>query len=364
MGSAVQSNTVGMPSARRVGPAFLGCALAAAIFAWGVLSGSVPMAYQASGASVGRHPLLFWGIEAFWLLAALAAGLYGVRQVRNVARGVSMDDRRARHGGLPESLHELVNTHRVPRESVPRLLAELRPSLRPSDYYPMLHHHVFEWTGAAGGFIFMAVMCAALTLQPELSKPFVLAVFGAATLAFVGFSVGIPVALRKRRREQMDRIFAAEALHVETRKAPKPIPIRVPRPEPIDSDGRELRCTSPNGRYVIYVHPQVMQTGQWVYTPELMDSARHELMFYPRDSAWSLESAVWQTASLLSMRLRRYPGDHAPIGATFDCASRTAHIDGIAVEPFTNTLQMERALKEAYESGKAAGAGQPRSETA
>jgi hypothetical protein len=344
--------------ARRVGPAFLGCALAAAIFAWSALSGSVPIPARshASDVSMGHHPFAFLAVEAFWLLAALAAGLHGVRQVRNIRRGVSMEERRARHGGLPEALNELVNSHRVPRESVPRLLAELRPSLQPSDYYPMLHHRVFEWIGAAGGFVFIAAMIATLRLEPALSKVFVIAAFGLATAAFVALTFGIPAALRKRRHEQMDRIFAAEALHIETKKVPAPIPIRVPRREPIDTDGRELRCTSPDGRYVIYVRPQQMQMSQWVFTPEMIDSATREPIFHPRDHGWSLDSAVWHTASLVAMRLSRFPGDHAPIGATFDCASRAAHIDGIAVEPFTNTAQMEHALREAYEAGRAAGA--------
>ena len=72
------------------------------------------------------------------------------------------------------------------------------------------------------------------------------------------------------------------------------------------------------------------------------------------ESDWTLDKVVWQTASLVAMTLRKYPGDHAPIGATFDCASGAAHIDGIPVDPFTNTAMMESALKEAYQASKAA----------
>jgi hypothetical protein len=359
MGSAAQSIT----AARRVGPAFLGFALAAGIFAWGALSGSVPIParFHASDVSVGNHPLAFWAVEAFWLLAALAAGLHGVREVDHVCRGVAPELRRGRHGGLPESLNELVRTHSVPRESVPRLLAELRPSLRPSDYYPMLHHRVFEWMGVAGGLLFFGGMFATLTLEPWLSKAFVIAAFGMAAIAFVSVTFAIPASMRRRRHEQMERVFAAETLYAETRQAPAPLPMRVPRLELIDSGKRELRCTSPDGRYVIYVHPQELHMRHRVFTPEMIDSATREPLFHPRDSAWSLDAVVWQTPSLVSMRLLRFPGDHAPIGATFDCASRAAHIDGVAVEPFTNTAQMEIALKEAYEAGRTAAGAHPAS---
>jgi hypothetical protein len=353
MGSAAQSIRV----ARRVGPALLGCALAAGIFIYGVLSGGVPVParYHASDVSMGNHPLAFWAVEAFWLLAALAAGIRGVSEVGNVRRGAPLEEQRSPHGALPESLSELVRTHSVPGESVPRLLAELRPTLRPSDYYPMLHHRVFEWTGAAGALIFLAGMFATLVLEPELSRVFVIAAFGAAAIVFLAITFAIPSALRKRREEQMERIFAAEALHAETKKAPPPAPQRVVRPEPIDAEGCELRCTSPDGRYVIYVHAQEMLMSHWVFTPQMIDNTTQQVLFFPRDRAWSLESAVWQTASLVSMTLHRHPGDHAPIAATFDCASRAAHIDGIAVEPFTNTNAMERALAQAYEACKVAG---------
>ena len=344
MGSAVHANSLG----RRTGPAFLGSALAAAIFAWGVVSGSVPVParYQSADVSLRNHPYWFCLVEAFWLVTALAAGWHGARVRRDIRRGVPAAPR-ARHDGLPESLSELVRTRCVPVESVPRLLAELRPSLRQSDYYPMLHHRRFEWVGALGGFIFVSGMFATLFLLPELSKVYTIAVFGLAAIATVAVTFIIPAGMRQRRRSQMERIFAGEALHVEMQSAPPPAPRRVVRSEPIDAEGCELRCTSPSGRYVIYVHAHQVPMSQWAFTPQMIDSTTRKVLFHPREQAWSLDSALWQTASLVSMTLRRCPGDHAPVAATFDCASGVAHIDGIAVEPFTDTAAVERALAEA-----------------
>ncbi len=347
--------------ARRTGPAFAGSVLAAVIFAWGVVSGSVPIParYTSADVSLRTHPLWYCLVEVFWLVTALAAGMHGARVVRDVRRGVPQLAQRP-HRRLPESISEMLREGSVSLESVPRLLAELRPSLRQSDYYPMLHHRRFEWVGVLSGLIFVAGMVTALFLLPQLGRVFILGVFSLAMLAIVEVTFALPARMRRRRREQMERIFATEALHVETQEAPPPRPKRVVRPEPIDSEGCELRCTSPNGRYVIYVHAHQMPTSQWAFTPQLIDSTTRQVLFHPREHAWSLDSAVWQTASLVSMALRRYPGGHAAIGATFDCASGVAHIDGIPVDPFTDTAAMERALAEAHEAcGATAGAARP-----
>lgn len=122
-------------------------------------------------------------------------------------------------------------------------------------------------------------------------------------------------------------------------------------PEP--ADNRELRLVSPDGRYVLYVHPEEMRAGELAFKPEMVDSTAKRVVFHPRGRGWTLETAVWQTASLLSMSLRRYADNPATIAATFDCASRAAHIDGIPVEPFTDADKMEQALEQAYESSRA-----------
>jgi hypothetical protein len=353
MGSAPNTKSL----ARRVGPALLGCALSVGVFAYSLWSGSVPVPakYRVDDVSRWDHPVWFWLVEVFWLFAAAGAALYGQQEYKNARQGIPPQTRKDReHNGLPESISELVRTHRVPSESVPRLLAELRPSLKPSDYYPILHQRVFEWVGTVGALIFLTGMVATLALLPQVSRFFTISLFSVAIALFLAVTFGIPAALRSRRRTQMGRMFMAETLHEQAHKIVPPIALPVRKTEPIDTEGRELRCTSPDGRYVIYVRPQEMKMSQWVFTPEMIDSATNRVVFYPRESAWTLDKVVWQTPSLVAMTLRRYPGDHAPIGATFDCASGAAHIDGISVEPFTNAAMIESALKEAYAASKAA----------
>jgi hypothetical protein len=166
---------------------------------------------------------------------------------------------------------------------------------------------------------------------------------------------GAAAAAGKPNQEQTGAVFAARV----TRPARPAAPVAARQPmdkaaqsaEPEEFDNRELRLVSRDGRYVLYVHPEEMNGGELAFTPEMVDGTTGRVLFYPRQRGWTLDTAVWQTASLLAMRLRRYPGDPAPIGATFDCASGAAHIDGIPVDPFTNTSRMEEALREVYEAG-------------
>jgi hypothetical protein len=132
--------------------------------------------------------------------------------------------------------------------------------------------------------------------------------------------------------------------------ATAPAPVRKEAPRVTDT--RELRLVSPDGRYVLYVHPEESRAGLLTFKPEMYDSTSRQVVFHPRGRGWTLESAVWQTASLLSMSLRRCADNPATIAATFDCASRAAHIDGIPVEPFTDADKMEQALEEACESSR------------
>jgi hypothetical protein len=113
-----------------------------------------------------------------------------------------------------------------------------------------------------------------------------------------------------------------------------------------------IKSTSPGGRNIIRVHSQEMRMSHWVDTPELIDTVANRTLFAPKDSNWSMDSAVWRDASVVDMVLRMYPGAHSPIKATFDCARHTATIGGIAVSDIGNSSELERALKKAYQASK------------
>lgn len=69
---------------------------------------------------------------------------------------------------LPEALSELWQRQRVPTRSLPRLLAEIEPSLRPGDTTPLLHLQLHRWLAAF--FALLALGLLALPLRAALPR--------------------------------------------------------------------------------------------------------------------------------------------------------------------------------------------------
>lgn len=231
----------------------------------------------------------------------------------------------------------------------------------------------------------MKAMSAAKTKSPlRAALPFLLGCIACVLMAWWGFhsgSVAVPVrgpsldVARVRHPfwfwfvESLWTAFAGligfvgmlEFLKPKATSLPTASPELQPKPSPTVSQSRppsdhppgsELKSTSPSGRYIIRVYPQEMRMSHWVDTPELIDTATHSTLFAPRDSSWSMDSATWQSESVVSMTLRRYPGDHSSIKATFNCAAGTADIGGVAIKSLSDIARIERALRQAYETSK------------
>ena len=64
----------------------------------------------------------------------------------------------------------------------------------------------------------------------------------------------------------------------------------------------------------------------WVYTPEIIDAVLDTPLLRFTDSGWSSDKASWLTDTLLTIVLRKYPGDKTGNGlrVLIDCASETA----------------------------------------
>jgi len=154
-----------------------------------------------------------------------------------------------------------------------------------------------------------------------------------------GASVQVRELFRSRRRTKARTAAAAAASQPQ---APKP----PPSPDAVKS-------TSPGGRYVVRVYPWEARMSLWIESPELYDTAAGQALFVPKDSHWSLDSAVWKSESVVAMQLRKYPGDHLPcqFEVTFDCVSLHASLGGVAVG---NVAKLEQALEQAYETGQKA----------
>lgn len=115
----------------------------------------------------------------------------------------------------------------------------------------------------------------------------------------------------------------------------------------------DLKSTSPGGRYLVRVYPWEARMSLWIECPELVDTLSGRQLFAPKDSHWSLDSAQWQNESVVTMRLRKYPGDHSPgqFEATLDCVSLAASLGGVAVG---SVDRLEAALERAYREGQKA----------
>lgn len=111
------------------------------------------------------------------------------------------------------------------------------------------------------------------------------------------------------------------------------------------------KSTSPGGRYVIGVDMREARMSLWVESPELVDTLAGETLLRFNDSNWSLDSARWQSDSLVALQLRKYPGDHTPgsFEVLVDCALHTAAVGGTAVGDLSG---VERELDRLYHAGK------------
>jgi hypothetical protein len=105
--------------------------------------------------------------------------------------------------------------------------------------------------------------------------------------------------------------------------------------EPTDSAMLTLRSISPTGAFAVRVHPWEATEGIVVEPPEITDTRSKESILRVTDDFWSLSSAQWRSASVVCLKLCKYPGDHAPpeVDVVVDCIKLNAQVNGGVVEP-------------------------------
>jgi hypothetical protein len=103
---------------------------------------------------------------------------------------------------------------------------------------------------------------------------------------------------------------------------------------------------SPTGRYEISFHSHEAFNSCWVDTPTLRDKQNGETLFAIQDDRWSLDELTWRSESVVSLEMRKYPGNHEPQGleVTVDCTARQATIGGQIVGLSELEQRMEAAL--------------------
>jgi hypothetical protein len=73
---------------------------------------------------------------------------------------------------------------------------------------------------------------------------------------------------------------------------------------------RELRSTSADGRFAVFVSSWEARMSLWVDTPSIVETASGQVIFAFKDINWSLDAIRWQSDSVVSLQLRKYPGNY------------------------------------------------------
>jgi hypothetical protein len=111
--------------------------------------------------------------------------------------------------------------------------------------------------------------------------------------------------------------------------------------EQVRTGAVSIKSTSPGGRYIVCVDPFEAGAYKWVETPELYDSATGHALLAFKDRYWHLDSANWQSESVVVMNLRHYPGSDS-FEVEIDCQRLTA----IAIGVMRGRIdQLEQALE-------------------
>lgn len=88
----------------------------------------------------------------------------------------------------------------------------------------------------------------------------------------------------------------------------------------------------------------------WVEPPVLVDTQSGRTLIRFSDPNWSLDSAAWESESVVRMKMRKFPGNHIPpqFDVVVDCASHSIRVESQAPREIA---KIELALEEAHARG-------------
>ena len=111
----------------------------------------------------------------------------------------------------------------------------------------------------------------------------------------------------------------------------------------------DVRSTSPGGRYVVGVDSFEARAFQWVDTPDVVDTGTGRTLLALADRYWHLDSADWQSESVVVLQLRHFPHPHDfSCTVVVDCQCLTASIDGAQPQALG---ELDDILGQAYAAG-------------
>lgn len=107
--------------------------------------------------------------------------------------------------------------------------------------------------------------------------------------------------------------------------------------EPKRPEEPEVWSLSPTGAYAVHVHPWVAPGENVVNTPEIADTNFQYPILHFSDDLWSLRSVEWRSPAVVSLKIRKYPGDHFPseVEVVVNCAEKVAQVNGESPQPLS-----------------------------
>ena len=108
----------------------------------------------------------------------------------------------------------------------------------------------------------------------------------------------------------------------------------------------DVRSTSPGGRYIVGVDSFEARAFQWVDTPVVVDIVAGRTLVALADCYWHLDSADWQSATVVVLQLRHFPNPHDySCTVVVDCERLTASVNGAGPHALG---QLDDILGQAY----------------
>ncbi|WP_353189439.1 hypothetical protein [Pandoraea pnomenusa] len=91
----------------------------------------------------------------------------------------------------------------------------------------------------------------------------------------------------------------------------------------------EILSKSPDGKYDVRSALWEASASQWVYTPSIVNAVTGEVLYQPSDERWSAEEAIWDSANVVTLMMRRFPGNHVPaqISLRIDVCNKIASVN-------------------------------------
>ena len=109
----------------------------------------------------------------------------------------------------------------------------------------------------------------------------------------------------------------------------------------------ETMSVSPERNFEVRTEVWEARNSLWVYSPSIWDAKRDHCIFSFKDENWSADASIWEDDITVSLRLRKFPGNHRPgdLRVEINCLALKAKV----IDPVMDLIleDLETALNKA-----------------